>query len=738
MISIILIAVLTLAAIFLLGFGLTLFFIPEKLKLCAFWLTPWFAIFFLVFFLVFTSFFGFSVRQSSPLAIVIMVFFGIWTIWKGKKHYHFNFKEDIILLFVVILSILFNLSPLIRQEKTLTTVSLGNNDTIVYVVSPDFMLDQSIAADFLQKPDPLKPGLISVHNLNHSSYRWGPPIVTAFFMNMFKLKGYQYFYLFQTIIFALTLPLIYTLMKLIYKSSILGLVLVLGLTSLNANMLYIIYHDFFGQVFFWALELFLLILFYVHFFSSEEKSPKPTIDHYLIAVTISVLYLSYHEGAIFIIGPLFLLLFFRLFAHKSIGVYWSLLMKIAVVVSLTAPFIIINGLVLSAVQAGNTGGVIGWQLFRSRLPYANPFEMMGFYSIHSFSPLPFAIALILSLATVFVVGVGFWKSKKRLIGASYIVLFLLFFIWTGPIDKNFFTYNRVVTYTLPLFLIFFTIGIVHLLRRYKFWLTITVITLVGLELYSGVKLNKRFLKEHIVIDQSLISLRQLNDDKNIREPIYTEQAFTGLISLWPQMWTDYFLYPDKNIYSPFNFNGKTNKVKDGSLVLLSKTARFYQPPKILVNDIVWENEYYKLGRLCQSDQCLTAFKNELAEIIMGQNDYEDTLLIDGWHRSEGDHRWASGLTAKVRLVSRKKYTKLILEAHSLKTPQTISVYLDGKLLGSKEITTDWQKYQFNLKKISDTIHMIDLKFSHLYKPSDIGINDDQREMSAHFREIRFN
>lgn len=737
MIEIFLFTILTLLTVFCLGFGLTLFFVPEKLETHAFWLTPWFGIFFSIFFLTLSSLLGFSVKQSSPLAIVIMMGFNIYVVWKTKKRYHFQIKEDSIILFVVILSIIFNLSPLIRREKNLTTVSLGNNDTIVYVVSSDFMLNQNILGDFLHKPDPLKPGFITVHALNQSSYRWGPPIVTAFFMNLFSLKGYQYFYLFQTIIFALTLPLAYILLKLLYKATLLGLVLLLVLMSLNANLLYILYHDFFGQVFFWSLALVLLILFYTHFFSSEEKSQSLIKDQCVIGVTISVLYLSYHEGAIFVIGPLFILLFCRILVRQNSRIYWSSLIKIALVVSLTAPFIIINGFVLSALQASNTGGVIGWQLFRSRLPYANPFEMMGFYSIHSFSPLPFAVALILSLATVFVIGMGFWKSKKRLIGTSYIILFLLFFIWAGPIDKNFFTYNRVVTYTLPLFLIFFTIGIVHLLRRHKFWLTITIITLVGLELYSGVKLNKRFLKEHIAIDQSLISLRQLNDDKNIREPIYTEQAFTGLISLWPQMWTDYFLYPNKNIYSPFNFDRKTKKIRDGSLFLLSKTARFYQPPKILVNDIVWENEYYKLGRLCQSDQCLTVFKNELSAIIMGQNEYEDTLLIDGWHASEGDHRWTSGLTAKARLVSRKRYTRLIVEAHSLKTPQTIAVYLDGAFVGSREITTDWKRYQLNVKKLSDGIHILNLKFSHIYKPSNIGISNDQREMSANFREIRF-
>src|SRR3989344_2320986 len=59
--------ILTLLTVFFFGFGLTLFFIPAKLKAYAFWLTPWFSIFFLVFFLVLSNLLGFSVKQSSPV-----------------------------------------------------------------------------------------------------------------------------------------------------------------------------------------------------------------------------------------------------------------------------------------------------------------------------------------------------------------------------------------------------------------------------------------------------------------------------------------------------------------------------------------------------------------------------------------------------------------------------------------------------------------------------------------------
>ena len=97
MIGIFLFTILTLLTVFFFGFGLTLFFIPAKLKAYAFWLTPWFSIFFLVFFLVLSNLLGFSVKQSSPVAIVVMIGFNIWIVWKTKERFRFHVKEDVII-----------------------------------------------------------------------------------------------------------------------------------------------------------------------------------------------------------------------------------------------------------------------------------------------------------------------------------------------------------------------------------------------------------------------------------------------------------------------------------------------------------------------------------------------------------------------------------------------------------------------------------------------------------------
>ena len=137
------------------------------------------------------------------------------------------------------------------------------------------------------------------------------------------------------------------------------------------------------------------------------------------------------------------------------------------------------------------------------------------------------------------------RSKYKLLSFSYLLLIVVFLIW---LTGNFFAYNRAVTYNLPLLLILFTIGVTETIRGHK-RLSYVIVGSFVLVVFSGLSLNKRFLREHYVIDKSLISLQNL-PLKKIREPIYNEEHINQHMSLWRIIWTHYFVYPpiiDKNI-----------------------------------------------------------------------------------------------------------------------------------------------------------------------------------------------
>ena len=110
---------LTIFILFILGIGLTLLSIPNKLKAYSLWLSPWYAMFFLIFFLVIFSLFGLSVKIISPFLIFLLLLLDIVAIFYKKLRFEINPKIDSFILIFILVSILFNSSPLIRRVKIL-------------------------------------------------------------------------------------------------------------------------------------------------------------------------------------------------------------------------------------------------------------------------------------------------------------------------------------------------------------------------------------------------------------------------------------------------------------------------------------------------------------------------------------------------------------------------------------------------------------------------------------------
>ncbi len=733
-------SLLTIFILLILGIGLTLLSIPDKLKPYSLWLSPWYAMFFLIFFLVIFSLFGLPVKTISPFLIIFLLLLDIFAIFSKKLKFEIKPKEDVIILIFVIISILFNSSPLIRRVKVLTTLSLGNNDVLIYASLPDYLVNHSIADNYTLKNEPLKPTTYGVNGMIKDNFRWGSPIIVSFFLNIFQLKGYQYVYLFELLLFGLTIPLIYLLFKTLYKSSFYGLFLSIFIFSFNANLLYILYHDFLGQIFFWGIEVFLLI--HLFFYLSPNKIKKNIFSKsdFIIGLTMSVLFFSYHEAAVLIIVPIFIFLLINLIKKNNFLTYLQTLIRIFFVMGITSFVSIINALRIDFLQAGGLDAPIGWQLFRNKIPFANPFEALGFYSIHSFKPLPMVLSILLSLLVVIAIIKGIIRSKQKLLVVSFLILYLFFYYWTGILHNNFFAYNRALTYTLPLIMVLFSIGVTIFYKNNKKIGIFIIIFLICAELYSGLKLNGRFIREYLAVDSSLISLKELNDNLKINEPIFTEQTITGPTNLWRQFWTDYFLYPNQSIYTPFNINKTKDQITDDSLILISKPSFLNNnPSKIIFSKIVWENKYYILGRLCNSDKCLSGRDEDLSKILVSKNDYEDSLLLSGWYSADGETRWANEKESTLRLVTKNSYpSSLVIEALSLSKPQEMTVYLDEKLLGQISMNTEWKSYSLPINyPLNPGVHKIKFIYSNGYRPMDvISGNLDSRTLYVNFKEIR--
>lgn len=728
----------TILTLFLIGFGLTQLFLPSSLKKYSFWLTPWFGVFYLIFTLVISSLIGLSVKQVSPFIILIALILDVITLFQKKIWMYFELKTESIIALFIGISIIFNTSPLIRRERFLTSLSLGNNDIIAYVTSADYLLNNSIISVF-NTPVPE-----TISNLLGGFYRFGPPIILSFFINLFKLDAYQFFYLFQAILFALTLPLLYIFLKIIYeKTNIFSLIFLFITFVFNANLLYILYHDFFGQTIFWSIQMFLLIFLFSYLYENSENKIKLTKFDYILGIAVAVFYYTYHEPAAFMFAPLIFFTAISFLRRKNFTDYIIKFIKIGLIAVLSGWFSIVYSMVFDFKLAfnANPNQPIGWELFRAKIPFANPFEAMGFYSIHSFPPIPNIIAIILSILTVVIIIFGVIKSNKKLLISSYLIVFAFFCYWLGIYHPNFFVYNRALTYVLPVWLVVFTIGIADLLNRFNRSLILKVIIciLIGGEIFSAIKLNKKFIGG-LSVERSFVSLRDLKKI-NITEPVYVEGFINESVPLWKENWLGYFVYTKNISVVPtlFNLNEYENKVPDNGLLLLSKATPWVRPSYIVLRDVVWSNDYFQLGHICNSDDCLLQSPKNLSTISIGKNDYEDSLLISGWEKIDGESRWANAKESTLRLiVKNNNFSKIIIEAMAFKEPEELTVYVNDVLIGKINVKASWETYSLPVNfPLNVGVHKIKFVYSHGYRPMDvIPGNLDARTLYVNFKEIK--
>ncbi len=737
MVELLFVPLLTILVVFFLGYGLTAIAIPNKYFNLALWLSPWFLIIFLILFLTVASLAGFSVKQISPVILFFLVFLNFYAFFIIKKRYIIDPVKDILLFVFIGMSILLNLSPLILKDKLLTTLSLGNNDVISYATTADYLVNNSIGKSF---PEDLA-GSTSV--LLHAGYRWGTPIIESFFLYVFQLPAYKLTYLIQVILYSLMVPLVYVFLKVLFKSTYLGMVFVSTLTIFNANLLYMLYHDFFGQVLYWGLSLFFMIWLFIYLSENviTKKSTPGSLNKYdiIIGTTITVIFFSYHEPTIILFSPLLIYILYSV-AKRNFKATMIKLMKISTVGLIGSSISFMHSIILNFAQAfnGTPGQVIGWELFRSSIPFANPFELMGFYSIHSFEPIWFPMALLLSLIVIGIMLFGLLNSKSKLLFFAYIFISVLMFYFTAILRNDFFAYNRAVTYTIPFFIVLFAIGVLSIpFKKIQFAL---IVILMILTIYSGLKLNKKFIYTRYSVDKSFISLQEVKK-MNIQEPIYTEAVINPNTPLWRDIWMGYFLYPSKDMNFPKQLQNKKFHMSlyDNSLAVVYKNTTTTKSPKILFKKIIYENDFYRFGRICDSSECLLNATTDLSEVISNDNPYGDTLLLSGWSINEGGYRWTNSLNSTLRLVLKNSNPQyLLIEAQALKEPEVLTVVVNNTNVGEQAITTLPKEYRFRLDTVvsNSNIYEIEFYFSNLYKPSEVLPTLDNRDLAVKFIKVK--
>lgn len=730
MIELIFLTLASLILIFLLGYGLTLLIVPKSLKEHSLLLAPWTFLLFILFFTIFLSHLGMTSSYSAPILTLLLIGISFYIYRKNPKNFFTLPMRDIPIVLFIIISITLNLSPIITRYQFPTTISMGNNDIISYATAADYLVNHSIL-------EGIKSNLtLSVDIILNVGYRWGPSVITSYFLSVFHVYAYQYVYVLLAILYALMIPLAIILLRMLYRYSLMAEVILMTLITFNTNLLYMLYHNFFGMVLFWGISLCIIILLFNYF---TKKEVYKIINRYdiLLAILISTLIFSYYEGIIFVLLPVILYTIFSAIYEKQL-LYFHRLIKVGLLSMVFSSMSLFNAIVYNFNQAfgGEPNAVIGWQLFRSKIPFANPFEIIGYWSIHNFEPLPIWLATILSAIIIGIIIYGLINSKHRLLLGSYFAIFIIFYFWKGAIQKHFFDYNRVVTYTLPLVLIVFTIGISKIARTKK-GVALFVLASLLLVVFSGLKLNKRLLREHVAVDRNYISLEDIPSFTD--EPIYVEEHVDSMQPLWRNIWVGYFVYPlikDQTIPTEFTDDPYVLRVPDNKLLLIQKPTPWYIPTNVVWREIIWENEYYILGRVCNIDECLLDSPEDLSLISFTREEFQDSLLIKGWSTKEDGHRWISSKEATMRFVAKEKsISSLHIEVLTLQEPQEMTVYINEELINTVSLSTEWEEYVFNIGHYQNEVIHIRLEFSNQYNPAALGLSADTRDLSADIRSI---
>lgn len=595
MISVAILLLKTTALLFFTGLGLSILLIPEKLYKYFLWFCPWFGVLLITLLSVAISLARIPMTSGKyiiTIAAIILLFFGFLL----KKRIIIFSKENIILGLLTGIIILINIFPLLYKVRFPTSISFGNLDIITYSSTSDFLINHSIieAKEIVN----FKPAVWSISDFLLSSFRWGSPLILSFFSSFFNARTYQVFYILLISLFSLSFPLAYILTRLFFQSKKYLLMILTFITyGLNATVLYMLYHVFFGQFTFIGLYILITIFFYSYISEKKNNSIIPNSYEISIGLIIAAVSTIYPEGFLFILAPLSVFVFFSIFFNKKRFYYLLSLLKSLIIACIISPITIGTCIRHNIRMFISTIGVtsIGWENIRN----ASPIEMIGLYNLNYSRALPLILLIITGLFVLFVWIIGLIKIKNRLLIIINLLMIASFFIMYRYISPNFFAYHRAVTYTIFFFTILFSVGIATIFSLFKNKIIkfIIICIFLALAIRSTYRTLNLFYIHCQIIDRPLVSLEELNSNKQIKKPFFIADVYLGEYSMWRRLWQEYFL-KDKLIVTRQNYSyTDVKELQKIKLVLAEKNYLEREGKKIEFLKKVWENSYYILGEI---------------------------------------------------------------------------------------------------------------------------------------------
>ncbi|OGK15022.1 hypothetical protein A3H80_03965 [Candidatus Roizmanbacteria bacterium RIFCSPLOWO2_02_FULL_37_19] len=595
MIAILLASLQIVSLLYFSGFGLTVLMFNNKLWRHAFWIMPWLGTVFIVLVAVALNLAKISMSSGS---FIILFFAGILAVASmiiKRKVLVLDHADFFIGIFAAIL-FLFNIYPLITNAGFPTTISLGNLDPVTYSNSGDFLINNTVFEGGTFQH--YKPYRWSTGDILSSGFRWGAPLLLAFLSTITGLFSYQIYSILTILYFAMTFPLVYIFTKILYpKGKKIIFFLVFITFGMNSTLTYMLYHMFLPQFIFTALFVVFMMIFYEYIRNNQTVRSAVTNTHYavILGIILASLMTLYAEGIMFLLVPIAIYAGYQFFLKKS---YFALtsLVKILLTALLVNPVSFATSIRMNFIALRGTAqnAFIGWE----KIPYAAPMEMMGFYNLNFSRDIPPLLDLIIGLPIIAIWILGLIKMKERIFFMCFLLFFILVYAYYRFLIPHYYVYHKAITYSVFLYSILFSVGLSHFILQYKKrmlgWFAIVFLFMLALR--SSYRTIYQLYWHTRIVDKALVSLSELNTSQTIDGPFYMPEIYLGEYDLWRRLWREHFL-SGKKIVSGQNYRYEGTYLNVVQLVLAEKALMEREERKIQYTKVLWENEYYILGKI---------------------------------------------------------------------------------------------------------------------------------------------
>jgi hypothetical protein len=128
-------------------------------------------------------------------------------------------------------------------------------------------------------------------------------------------------------------------------------------------------------------------------------------------------------------------------------------------------------------------------------------------------------------------------------------------------------------------------------------------------------------------------------------------------------------------------------------------------------------------------------KEEFLEVNLGKPG-DELMLALGWLDREANYRWANKSSSVMFNLKQERGMLLEFETASFYKNQEVKIYLNRKLAGKMNISTDKKTYTLYLPQLKRGLNTIHFVFKQSFQPKDVLVgNQDERELSAKFYRV---